>query len=42
MDMDYLIHDHVLATYGMPIGEMWDLDKLAEHCKETGRYTCAM
>lgn len=23
----------------MPIGELFDLEKLAEHCKETGRWS---
>ena len=25
--------------WGMPIGELFDLEALAKHCEETGRYT---
>ena len=25
--------------WGMPIGEFFDLEALAKHCAETGRYT---
>ncbi|KZO89793.1 hypothetical protein CALVIDRAFT_491381 [Calocera viscosa TUFC12733] len=39
-DSDYLLHDHCLALWGIPLGELWFLETLAEHCAETGRYTC--
>lgn len=35
----YFLHEHILALWGMPLGEMWDLEKLAEKCRETGRWT---
>jgi kynurenine formamidase len=38
-DSDYNIHEWVLAGWGTPIGEMFDLEKLAAHCKATGRYS---
>jgi hypothetical protein len=28
------LHEHVLALWGIPLGELWDLDELAEKCKE--------
>ncbi|KAL2006016.1 hypothetical protein VTN00DRAFT_9670 [Thermoascus crustaceus] len=33
------LHQHVLAGWGVPIGEMFDLDRLAELCKRLGRWT---
>jgi len=34
------LHFHMLALFGMPIGEMWNLEALAEDCKQDGRYDC--
>lgn len=34
-----LTRSRCLAGWGMPIGELFDLEKLAQHCKETNRYT---
>ena len=31
-------HRRVIALQGMPIGEFWDLDELAEDCAADGRY----
>ncbi|KZO89529.1 hypothetical protein CALVIDRAFT_491641, partial [Calocera viscosa TUFC12733] len=39
-DSDYLFHDHCLALWGIPLGELWYVETLAEHCAATGRYTC--
>ena len=36
---DYALHEVMLAGWGMPIGELFDLEKLAAHCKSTGRYS---
>lgn len=36
---DYYLHEVMLAGWGMPIGELFDLEKLGEHCKRTGRYS---
>jgi kynurenine formamidase len=36
-EMEFL-HFHMLAFFGMPIGEMWNLEGLAEDCAEDGRY----
>lgn len=34
-----VLHQWCLSLLGLPIGELWDLKALAEHCKMTGRYT---
>jgi hypothetical protein len=36
---DYMLHEYILALWGMPLGEMFDLEKLAKTCKEKGRWT---
>jgi kynurenine formamidase len=36
-EMEFL-HFHMLAFFGMPIGEMWNLEGLAEDCADDGRY----
>ena len=36
-EMEFL-HFHMLAFFGMPIGEMWNLEALAEDCANDGRY----
>ncbi|PAV23994.1 hypothetical protein PNOK_0106200 [Pyrrhoderma noxium] len=33
------MHQTIIGLWGMPIGEMFDLEKLSEVCAETGRYT---
>ncbi|KAL8998567.1 MAG: hypothetical protein Q9169_002407 [Polycauliona sp. 2 TL-2023] len=33
------LHQWLLAGWGMPIGEMFDLEKLAEHCEQEGRWS---
>ena len=33
------LHAYMLPRWGMPIGELWGLEKLAEKCREEGRYT---
>jgi kynurenine formamidase len=33
------LHASMLSMWGMPIGELWDLEGLAEKCKELGRWT---
>ncbi|TBU41908.1 putative cyclase-domain-containing protein [Dichomitus squalens] len=33
------LHSTLLGLWGMPIGEFFDLEALAKHCAETGRYT---
>ncbi|KAI9743672.1 MAG: hypothetical protein M1818_002988 [Claussenomyces sp. TS43310] len=32
-------HQYLLALWGTPIGELWDLEKLAETCAKLGRYS---
>ncbi|TKA30303.1 hypothetical protein B0A54_15381 [Friedmanniomyces endolithicus] len=32
------LHRFLLPLWGMPIGEMWDLETLAEVCREKGQY----
>ena len=34
------LHFDMLALLGMPIGEWWDLEALAQDCAADGRYTC--
>ena len=36
---DYMLHEYILALWGMPLGEMFDLEKLAKTCREKGRWT---
>lgn len=33
------LHDTLLGLWGTPIGELWDLEKLAEECKTQDRWT---
>ncbi|KAI1375261.1 hypothetical protein F4677DRAFT_423676 [Hypoxylon crocopeplum] len=35
----YALHEVLLAGWGCPIGELFDLEKLAEHCKAQGRWS---
>jgi hypothetical protein len=34
------MHPYLLALLGLPLGELFDLDALADHCAGDGRYTC--
>ena len=36
---DYYLHEHILALWGCPLGEMLDLEKLSRRCKEQNRWT---
>ncbi|KAI1408272.1 hypothetical protein F5Y13DRAFT_204968 [Hypoxylon sp. FL1857] len=38
-DKDYYLHEKLLALWGCPIGELWDLEKLAEKCAERKKWT---
>jgi len=33
------LHDYLLALWGTPMGELFDLEELAKTCKELGRYS---
>ncbi|KAF2004324.1 hypothetical protein P154DRAFT_485524 [Amniculicola lignicola CBS 123094] len=35
----WCLHEWLLTQWGTPIGELWDLEKLSETCKEKKRYT---
>lgn len=37
--VEYHLHEFILALWGMPLGEMLDLERLALRCKELGKYT---
>lgn len=37
--LDYAMHEVFLAGWGMPIGELFDLEALAKKCKEEGRWS---
>lgn len=34
----WLLHEYILALWGMPVGEMWDLEGVAEVCKRQKRW----
>lgn len=36
---EWHLHEWLLAGWGMPIGELFDLEELASVCASTGRYT---
>jgi hypothetical protein len=40
-ESDYL-HQSLLALWGCPIGEMWDLERLAEKCRARGKWSFFM
>lgn len=35
----YHLHEYILALWGMPLGEMLNLERLAKKCKERNRWT---
>ncbi|WEW55863.1 hypothetical protein PRK78_001296 [Emydomyces testavorans] len=39
---EYYVHEYILALWGMPLGEMWDLEKLAAKCREANRWSFFM
>ena len=39
MDPDWRLHDYALAMWGMPLGEMWDLEALARECEAQQRWS---
>ena len=38
-DREYYLHEYLLAMWGCPIGELLDLERLSERCRELGRWT---
>jgi hypothetical protein len=36
---DLVLHQMFLSLFGLPIGELWDLKGLSEHCARTKRYS---
>lgn len=38
-DPRYVLHQWLLAGWGMPIGEMFDLERLARECELSGRWS---
>lgn len=38
-DPRFILHEWLLAGWGMPIGEMFDLEGLSETCKKLGRHS---
>lgn len=34
----YHLHEYILALWGMPLGEMLDLEKLSQLCRQRKRY----
>lgn len=41
-DLEWHLHEWLLAGWGMPIGELFYLEELARTCKKLGRYTFFM
>jgi hypothetical protein len=39
---DTMLHFSLLGLLGIPIGELFDLDALADHCAGDGRYSCLL
>lgn len=37
-NQNWSFHQFLLSCWGVPIGEMWDLEKLSEVCKERNQY----
>jgi len=35
----FMLHEVLLAGWGCPIGELFDLEKLGEECKRLGRWS---
>lgn len=33
------MHDYLLAGWGCPIGEMWDLEELANECESQNKWS---
>lgn len=38
-DTKFWLHEWLLAGWGMPIGELFDLEKLSEECRDRGRWS---
>jgi hypothetical protein len=38
-DIETSLHASMLSMWGMPIGELWDLEGVSEKCKELGRWS---
>ena len=38
-DLGCSLHEVFLAGWGMPIGELWNLENLADECKRLGRWS---
>ena len=36
---EYMLHEWLLGGWGMPIGELFDLEKLAEECRRLNKWT---
>jgi hypothetical protein len=39
LSAESVFHDYLLSFWGTPLGEFWDLEKLAETCAKMGRYS---
>lgn len=37
--VEYHLHEYLLALWGCPLGEMLDLERLSQTCKEKNRWT---
>lgn len=37
--IDFYLHEYLLALWGCPLGELWDLEELAAKCRKSGKWT---
>ncbi|KAF2231181.1 hypothetical protein EV356DRAFT_452566 [Viridothelium virens] len=37
--VEYMLHEWLIALWGMPIGEWWDLEELSRVCEREGRWS---
>ena len=35
---EYFLHEYLLALWGVPIGEMFDLERLSQECRAANRW----
>jgi kynurenine formamidase len=42
VSMDISLHFALLSMLGIPVGELWDLDRLADHCASDRSYTALL
>lgn len=38
-NLEFFLHEWLLAGWGVPIGELFDLERLSQECRKRGRWT---